>query len=82
MLSEVCNNTHLLKIKLEVGDSSFLGLVLKLAFYSSLSSRVANSSDPRNRVLSVYMPMIPKVWLVIINRQGLYVDVTINSFSL
>jgi hypothetical protein len=82
MLSKVCNNTHPLKIKLEVGDSLFLGLALKLAFYSSLSSRVINSSDPRNRVLSICMPTIPKVWLVVINRQGSYVDVTMDSFSL
>jgi hypothetical protein len=82
MLSEVCNNIYLLKIKLEVGDSLFLGLALKLAFYSSLSLRVANSFDPRNRVSSVCMLMILKVWLVVISRQGLYVNVTINSFSL
>ena len=82
MLSEVYNNTYLLKIKLEVGDSLFLSLALKLAFCSLLSLRVANSSDPRNRVLSICMPMIPKVWLVVISRQRSYINVTINSFSL
>jgi hypothetical protein len=82
MLSKVYNNIYPLKIKLEVGDSLFLGLVLKLAFCSLLSLRVTNSSDPKNRVSSVYMPIIPKVWLVVINRQGSYMDMTIDSFFL
>jgi hypothetical protein len=68
VLSKACVKTHLLKIKLEVGDSLFLGLALKLAFYSSLSSRAANSSDPRNRVSSVYILTTPKGSLVVINK--------------
>jgi hypothetical protein len=83
VLSEACVKIHPLKIKLEFGDRLSLGLVLKLAFYSSLSSRVVNSSDPRNKVLSICMPITLKVFFsVIINRQGSYVDVTIDSFSL
>ena len=78
-----CNNIHPLNIKLEIGDSLFFGLMLKLAFYSSLFLRVANSSDPKNRVLFVYMPIILNVsFLVVISRQGLYVNVIMNSFSL
>ena len=82
MLS-ACDNMHLLNIKLEVGDSLFLSLALKLAFYNSLSLRVANSSDPKNRVLFVYMPIILNVsFLVVISRQGLYVDIIMDSFFL
>jgi hypothetical protein len=82
VLSEACVKTHLLKIKLEVGDSLFLSLALKLAFYSLLSSWAVNSSDPRNRVSSVCILTTLKGSLVIINRQGSYVDVTMDSFSL
>jgi hypothetical protein len=82
VLSEACVKMHPLKIKLEVGDSLFLGLALKLAFYSLLSSWAANSSDPRNRVSSICILITPKGSSVIINRQGSYVDVTMDSFSL
>jgi hypothetical protein len=82
VLSEAYVKIHPLKIKLEVGNSLFLGLVLKLAFYSSLSSRAANSSDPRNRVSSIYILTTPKGSSVIINRQGSYMDMTMDSFSL
>jgi hypothetical protein len=82
-LSKAYVNMHLLKIKLEFGDRLSLGLVLKLAFCSLLSLRVANSSDLRNKVLSICMPTTPKVFFsVVINRQGSYVDMTMDSFSL
>jgi hypothetical protein len=82
VLPKACVKMYPLKIKLEVGNSSFLGLALKLAFYSSLSSQAANSSDPRNRVSSIYIPTTPKGFSVVINRQGSYMDVTMDSFSL
>ena len=82
-MSSACDNTHPLNIKLEVDDSSFLGLVLKLAFYSSLSSRVVNSFDPRNRVLSICMLIIPNIsFSVVISRQGSYVNMVMDNFSL
>jgi hypothetical protein len=83
VLSEACVKMHPLKIKLEFRDSSSLSLVLKLAFYSLLSSRAANSSNPRNRVLSVYILITLKVsFSVVINRHGSYVDMVMDSFSL
>jgi hypothetical protein len=82
VLSEACVKMHPLKIKLEVGNSLFLSLALKLAFYSLLSLWAANSSDPRNRVSSVCILTTPKGSSVVINRQGSYVDMTMDSFSL
>jgi len=59
-----------------------LGLALKLAFISSLSSFYENSLDVNIRVSSVYIPTIAKalIVIVVIKRQGSYIDITIFNF--
>jgi hypothetical protein len=60
-----------------------LGFVVKFAFTSSLSSSIANLLFNRPRVSSVYIATMPNRSLFVdIRRQGLYVDDSINSFSL
>jgi hypothetical protein len=46
--------------------NTLLGLALRLAFASSLSSFYKNSYDASIRISSVYMPTIPKVSLIVV----------------
>jgi hypothetical protein len=75
-------NTPLLNIISSFRVSMVLGLTLKLAFISSLSSFYENSLDVNIRVSSVYIPTIAKalIVIVVIKRQGSYIDITIFNF--
>ncbi len=60
-----------------------LGLAVKFALFNSSSSSIANLVFNRPRVLSVYIATILNRSLFIdIRRQGSYVEVSIESFSL
>ncbi len=60
-----------------------LGFVVKFAFLSSLSSSIANLLFNRPRVSLVYIVIMPNRFLFVeIRRQGLYINSSINSFSL
>jgi hypothetical protein len=81
--SSFCVKIQPLKINKVSRESNFLGLALNLAFVSLLSLIVLNSSDPRIRVLSVYIPtMLNALFVIVIKRQGSYINMAITSFSL
>jgi hypothetical protein len=76
-------NTPPLNIISSFRVSMVLSLALKLAFASSLSSFCENSLDASMRVSLVYIPTTAKasVVVVVIKRQGSYINTTIFNFS-
>ena len=80
---ESIDSIHLLKISLDLGDSISLSFAVSFAFCSSLSSILVNVVKARISVSSVYILTTLNVsFLVETSRQGLYIEVTINSFFL
>jgi hypothetical protein len=72
----------LLKINRVLSKSILIGLVLSLVFSSLFCLSFVKLLSPKIKVLSIYIPITLKVSLeVIINKQGLYKEVSIPSLS-
>jgi hypothetical protein len=72
----------LLKINGVSSESVLTGLVLSLAFSSLFCLSFIKLLSPKIKVLSVYIPITLKASLeVVINKHGLYKEVSIPSFS-
>jgi hypothetical protein len=71
-----------LKINGVLSKSILISLALNLAFSSSSYLSFAKLLSPKIKVSSVYIPITLKASLeVVINKQGLYKEVSIPSFS-
>ncbi len=79
----ISNSTQLLNYKGFKLLRISLGFIVNVALYSSFSLSIANSLLERPRVLLVYIViMLNRSLFVDIRRQGLYVNDSIDSFSL
>jgi hypothetical protein len=82
MLSPFIYKIPLLKINRVSSKSILISLVLSLAFPSLFCLSLIKLSSPKIKVLFIYIPITLKASLkVVINKQRLYKEVSIPSFS-
>ena len=60
---------YLLKIRLDIVDSLSFSFTIRCTFYNLLFSRVANSLDTKNSILSVYiLTTLKAFFFIVINK--------------